>query len=114
VHGTEGFENGDAYEGLWGYGSPVIMGGIFYYNNDKDSGTRNTTQTVSAVDQRTGKAIWVKELISPIDNTSRPLAFGQVLTFNSYNYQGAFSYLWTTSGNRWTHLTHSQENGNTA
>jgi hypothetical protein len=101
VHGTEGFENGDAYEGLWGYGSPVIMGGIVYYNNDKDSGTRNTTHTVSAVDQRTGKTIWVKELISPIDNTSRPLAFGQVLTFNSYNYQGAFSYLWTTSGNRW-------------
>lgn len=101
IYGTEGYENGDAYEGLWGYSSPIIMGGIVYYNNDKDSGTGNTTHTVSAVDQRTGETLWTKELISPIDNTSRTLAFGQILLFNSYNYQGSFSYLWTTSGSNW-------------
>ena len=101
AYGTEGYENGDAYEGLWGYGSPVIMGGIVYYNNDKDSGTANTTHTVSAVDQRTGETLWVKELVSPLDNISRTLAFGQIYSWNSYNYQGAFSYLWTTSGSTW-------------
>lgn len=100
-YGTEGYENGDAYEGLWGYGSPVIMGGIVYYNDDKDSGTGNTTHTVSAVDQRTGETLWSKELISPIDNRSQPLQFGSILSFNSYNYQGAFSYIWTTVGSTW-------------
>jgi hypothetical protein len=101
TYGTEGYENGDAYEGLWGYGSPVIMGGIVYYNNDKDSGTANSTHTVSAVDQRTGETLWSKELINPINNQSQSLQFGQILTWNSYNYQGAFSYLWTTSGTTW-------------
>jgi hypothetical protein len=100
-YGTEGYENGDAYEGLWGYGSPVIMGGIVYYNNDKDSGTGNTTHTVSAVDQRTGETLWSKELVSPLDNRSQPLQFGSILAFNSYNYQGAFSYIWTTAGTTW-------------
>jgi hypothetical protein len=101
IYGTEGYENGDAYEGLWGYGSPVIMGGIVYYNNDKDSGTANSTHTVSAVDQHSGEELWSKKLISPVDNRSQPLQFGQIYSWNSYNYQGAFSYIWTTSGTTW-------------
>lgn len=100
-YGTEGYENGDAYEGLWGYGSPVIMGGIVYYNNDKDTGTANTTHTVSAVDQHTGETLWVRELKSPADTIGRPLQFGSILSFNSYNYQGGFSYIWTTAGTTW-------------
>jgi hypothetical protein len=96
-YGLEEFENGDAYEGLWGYGSPVIIGGIVYYNNDKDAAP---VKTVSAVDQRTGEELWNRALIGP-DNVSRSLQFGQILTWNSYNYQGAFSYLWTTSGSTW-------------
>ena len=96
-YGTEGYENGDAYEGLWGYGSPVIMGGIVYYNNDKDVAS---VSTVSAVDQRTGETLWSKALVGP-DNRSLPLQFGSILSFNSYNYQGAFSYIWTTSGSTW-------------
>ena len=99
-YGTEGFENGDAYEGLWGYGSPVIIGGIVYYNNDKDGGSSGIEHTVSAVDLRTGAEIWSRALIGP-NNISRTLTFGQVLSFNSYNYQGAFSYLWATSGSTW-------------
>jgi hypothetical protein len=100
--GTEGYENGDAYEGLWGYNSPVIMGGIVYYNDDKDAGTSNTTYTVSAVDQRTGEKIWdKKQLISPLDNMSHAMAFGQIISWNSYNYQGALSYIWTTVGTTW-------------
>jgi hypothetical protein len=98
--GTEGFENGDAYEGLWGYGSPVIIDGIVYYNNDKDGGSSGIEHTVSAVDLRTGAEIWSRALIGP-NNISSSLTFGQVLSFNSYNYQGAFSYLWTTSGSTW-------------
>jgi hypothetical protein len=79
-YGIEGYENGDAYEGLWGYGSPVIMGGIVYYNNDKgETGTANTTHTVSAVDQRTGETLWTKELKSPADNSGQPLQFGSIL-----------------------------------
>jgi hypothetical protein len=101
TYGTEGYENGDAYEGLWGYGSPVIMGGIVYYNDDKDGTTNNSTHTVTAVDQRTGKTLWSKALISPTDNISRSLQFGQILSFNSYNYQGALSYIFTTVGSTW-------------
>jgi len=99
-YGTEGFENGDAYEGLWGYSSPVIINGIVYYNNDKDGGSSGIEHTVSAVDLRTGAEIWSRALIGP-NNISSSLTFGQILSFNSYNYQGAFSYLWTTSGSTW-------------
>ena len=98
--GTEGFENGDAYEGLWGYSSPVIIGGVVYYNNDKDGGSSGIEHTVSAIDLRTGKEIWSRALIGP-DEISRSLTFGQVLSFNSYNYQGAFSYLWANRGSTW-------------
>ncbi|MDR0372224.1 MAG: PQQ-binding-like beta-propeller repeat protein [Nitrososphaerota archaeon] len=98
---TEGYEHGDAYEGLWGNGSPVIMGGIVYYNNDKDLGSNRTERTVSAVDQRTGEELWTRSLIDPATGVTLSLTCGQILTWNSYNYQGAKSYLWANSGSTW-------------
>ena len=99
--GTEGYENGDAYEGLWGYGSPTIMGGIVYYNDDKDSGNNKTIHTVIAVDLKTGQELWEKQLIDPATGLSLSLTCGQILRWNSYNYQGAKSYLWANSGTTW-------------
>lgn len=99
--GTEGYENGDAYEGLWGYGSPVIMGGIVYYNNDKDGGTNRTEHTVTARDLSTGEELWTKTLNDPVTGLSLSLTCGQIITWNSYNYQGAKSYLWANSGTTW-------------
>ncbi len=99
-YNSTGYENGDAYEGLWGYGSPVIIDGIMFYNNYKDTGSNKLERTVSAVDLRTGAEIWDRALIGP-DNTSQPLQFGQVYSWVSYNYQGAFCFLWTTSGSTW-------------
>jgi len=100
ILGPLGYENGDAYEGLWGYGSPVIINGIMYYNDYKDIGSNKMERTVSAVDTRTGAEVWNRALIGP-DNISQPLQFGQIYNWISYNYQGAFSFLWTTSGSTW-------------
>ncbi len=41
----------------------------------------------------TGKELWFK------NNTF--LSFGQILYFNSFNYDGVFDYLWDASGPVW-------------
>ncbi len=89
-YGGDSYGTGDAYEGKWA--GSIIINGILYYNKF-ESGQPH--QQVVAVDIHTGKELWTKDF-----NNSR-IAFGQVLDFKSFNYMGAFSYLWTTVGTTW-------------
>ena len=80
-----GSETGDAYSGY--FQNSVILNGVLYYNKDDEyAGSRG----IVAVDLRTGEELWA------INNTQ--LSFGQVFYFNSFNYDGVYTYLWDTSG----------------
>jgi hypothetical protein len=82
-----GSETGDAYEGK--FINPVIMNGILYYN---EAGTPPgiPESGIYAVDLHTGEQLWHKN--------ATQLSFGQILYFNSWNYDGVYTYLWDTSG----------------
>jgi PQQ-like domain len=79
-----GSETGDAYEGK--FSSSVILNGILYYQRT-DPGTISTT---IAVDLHTGEELWSK------DNFT--VSFAQVFYFNSWNYDGVYTYLWEQTG----------------
>ncbi|MEM2108676.1 MAG: PQQ-binding-like beta-propeller repeat protein, partial [Candidatus Bathyarchaeia archaeon] len=91
--GDHAFEDGDAYEGL--FGQPVIIGGVLYFNRYKASGDTAVEQEVVAVDLRTGNEVWVRNW-----NNTR-LAFGQTFYWDSFNYHAVFAILWTTIGTTW-------------
>ncbi len=80
-----GSETGDAYAGKF-IGS-VILDGVLYYNRDVDYAGQ---KGIIAVDLHTGEQLWA------INNTY--LSFGQVFYFNSFNYDGVYTYLWDASG----------------
>ncbi len=88
---AESFFHGDAYEGY--FLDSIIINGVLYYNEYQAAG--RTEQNVIAIDLKTGEELWEKNF-----NNTR-MAFGQVLKYNSYNTQGAYSYLWTVSGSTW-------------
>ena len=94
--GEHGYGTGDAYEGKWA--GSVIISGILYYNKYPSftAGSTSPQQAVVAVDLHTGKELWTKTFLG-----NQRISFGQVLFWNSLNYQGAFSYLWVTSGTNW-------------
>lgn len=78
-------ETGDAYAGK--FINSVVLNGILYYNKDDEyAGSHG----IVAVDLRTGDELW------SINNTV--LSFGQIFYFNSFNFDGVFTYLWDTSG----------------
>jgi hypothetical protein len=85
-------ETGDAYEGK--FANSVVMNGVLYYNVAPQgfAGPIETTG-IRAVDLHTGKELWFR------NNTF--LSFGQILYFNSFNYDGVFDYLWDASGPVW-------------
>ena len=87
------YEMGDAYVGKF-LGS-VIIDGVLYYNQFQSQGGTNAEQYVVAMNLKTGEELWVKNW-----NNTR-LEFGQVYFFDSFNYHGAFAYLWTVSGTTW-------------
>jgi hypothetical protein len=87
------YEMGDAYVGKF-LGS-VIIDGVLYYNQFQSQGGTNAEQYVVAMNLKTGEELWVRNW-----NNTR-LEFGQVYFFDSFNYHGAFAYLWTTSGSTW-------------
>jgi outer membrane protein assembly factor BamB len=91
--GNVQYEMGDAYVGKF-LGS-VIIDGVLYCNQYQETGGTAVEQNVIAIDLKTGEELWVKNW-----NNTR-LAFGQVYFFDSFNYHGAFAYLWTTSGTTW-------------
>jgi len=87
------YEMGDAYVGKF-LGS-VIIDGVLYYNAFQSTGGTGIEQNVIAMNLKTGEELWVRNW-----NNTR-LAFGQVYFFDSFNYHGAFAYLWTTTGSTW-------------
>jgi outer membrane protein assembly factor BamB len=91
--GNVQYEMGDAYVGKF-LGS-VIIDGVLYYNAFQETGATAVEQNVIAMNLKTGEELWVRNW-----NNTR-LAFGQVYFFDSFNYHGAFAYLWTTSGSTW-------------
>ena len=85
-------ETGDAYEGK--FTNSVVMNGILYYNTWSSGFAGPTEPTeVKAVDLHTDEELWSKERIQ--------VSFGQILYFNSFNYDGVFTYLWDTATNTW-------------
>lgn len=93
---------GDAYEGK--FSGAVIIAGVLYYNKFNTIGASGVSNPVEnyvvAVDVHTGEELWKRTLKAP-DGTNVTLSFGQVLKFTSFNVQGAFTYLWGTSGTTW-------------
>jgi len=84
-----GMASGDAYEGK--FSNSVIINGVLYYNTGPAPGFYGSLgdNDVKAVDLHTGETLWQKE--------DEFLAFGQVFYWNSYNVDGVYNYLWTTS-----------------
>ena len=83
-------ETGDAYEGK--FPGSIILNGILYYQ--RTDSRRETAPAIIAIDLHSGEQ-WLYK-----NNTV--LSFGQVLYFNSYNYDGVFTYIWTVSGSTYT------------
>ena len=84
------FENGDAYEGKWA--NRLIIGGRLYYID----GAYDRPRYYHCVDLRTGEKLWDKVFLNNLT-----VSFGQLMYWESYNYQGTFSYLWVTTGTTW-------------
>jgi hypothetical protein len=91
--GNVQYEMGDAYVGKF-LGS-VIIDGVLYYNGFQSTGGTAVEQPIIAMNLKTGEELWVRYW-----NNLR-LAFGQVYFFDSFNYHGAFAYLWATTGSTW-------------
>lgn len=89
-----GMASGDAYEGK--FTNSVILNGVLYYNTGPAPGFYGSLgdNDVKAIDLHTGETLWQQE--------DTYLAFGQTLYWNSYNVDGVYNYLWTTSGTTWT------------
>jgi hypothetical protein len=81
-------ETGDAYEGK--FANSVILNGVLFYNQHDI----NLPDLLVAVDLHTGQTLWTKNATT--------LAFGQVLYFDSFNYDGVFTYLYSTTGSTYT------------
>ncbi len=122
---THSYEDGSAYENKF-YNS-VILSGVLYYNLYESRGDPYAEQKVVAVDLKTGEELWTQPLIGRVarsgttaaqtvapanividgvsdqfpDGIGRRLAFGQLFYWNSYNYDGSYALLWTTSGTTW-------------
>jgi len=98
--GAVGFGIGDAYEGKWP-GSRLILAGKLYWTEEGAGGGGGVAGSIGAVvyhcvDLRTSEELWAKTFL---DN--RFIAFGQLLYWQSMNYQGTFAYLWVTVGTTW-------------
>ena len=84
--GDHGMGTGDAYEGKWG--TKFIVNGILYYIEYQVQ----STQSVVAINLRTGEEIWRNKL------GGQTPSFGQILYWDCRNYRGAFSYLVVQTG----------------
>jgi outer membrane protein assembly factor BamB len=81
----KGYETGDAYEGKW---TGFIIDGTYYRNVPWPS--QSAYQGIYAIDLATGKQKWF------LNNTR--MGLGQVMYFDTFNLQGAYAYIWDTSG----------------
>jgi outer membrane protein assembly factor BamB len=90
--GFNGYQTGDAYQGLWA--NSVIINGILYYNRFQLGFQGGIpSQGIVAVDLRTGEELWFR-------NNTR-LSHGQVVYWQSFNLYGAYPYLWEVDGTTW-------------
>jgi hypothetical protein len=85
-----GAETGDAYEGK--FPGSVILNGILYYQRTDTRAEQ--APAIIAIDLHTGEQ-WLFR-----NNTI--LSFGEIFYFNSYNYDGTYSYIWSVSGSTYT------------
>jgi len=97
--GELSFEQGDAYEEK--FHGAIIIAGILFYNDFEDQyGPEHIEMNVVAMNLKTGEELWKKELVA-YDGEIDKLDIGQMFYWDSYNYHGAFGYLWTTPGSSW-------------
>jgi hypothetical protein len=87
------FDIGDAYEGKWN--NALIVAGIGYFKAMESSVT-TTGVPYTAVNLRTGEELWTKTFL---DN--RTIARGQLLFWDTYDFQGVYDYLIVTIGSTW-------------
>ncbi len=80
-------ETGDAYEGKWA--NSIVLNGILYYReHDVDLNSEDVTV---AIDLHTGEELWrIKDIFD----------YGQVYYWNSYNYDGVYTWLVDQGGGR--------------
>lgn len=83
-------ETGDAYEGK--FPGSVILNGVLYYQ--RTDTRREQYPAIMAIDLHTGEEWMFK------NNTV--LSFGQVFYYDSFNFDGVFTYIWSVSGSTWT------------
>ena len=80
-------ETGDAYEGKWA--NSIVLNGILYYQeHDIDLNSEDIT---IAIDLHTGEELWrMKDTFD----------YGQVYYWNSFNYDGVYTWLVDAGGGR--------------
>jgi hypothetical protein len=97
--GNLGFEQGDAYEEK--FHGVLVIGGVLIFNDFEDQyGPYGPEREVVAMDLKTGEELWRRELVA-YDGEIDKVDIGQVFYWDSYNYHGAFGYIWTTPGSSW-------------
>lgn len=84
------FEHGDAYEGKWS--NRLILAGKLYFAD----GPYERPTVTHCIDLHTGEELWAKTLL---DN--RTITTGQLIYWDSYNYDSVFEYLWVVIGSTW-------------
>ena len=83
-------DTGDAYEGK--FPGSIVLNGILYYQ--RTDTRREQAPAIMAINLHTGEEWMFK------NNTV--LSFGQIFYYNSYNFDGVFTYVWSVSGSTWT------------
>ena len=89
--GEYSFEIGDAYEGKWT--NRFIVAGKLYYNKFASPESSNEGVEIVCVDLHTGDELWSKVFLN-----NRSISFAQFHYWDTYDYHGAYDYLWITSG----------------
>ncbi|MFZ7138451.1 MAG: PQQ-binding-like beta-propeller repeat protein [archaeon] len=93
--GGRSYGIGDAYEGKWGgsfgAGAPIILAGRLYYIEGGANG--DAPVVTHCVDLSTGEELWSK-----VFGNNQTISFGQILYWDTYNYHGAYPYLYIQEG----------------
>jgi hypothetical protein len=88
-------ETGDAYEGK--FPGAIVLNGILYWQTGGSRSDPSENTYTVATDLHTGEELW--------RTNERSYSFGQILYFNSFNYDGVFTYLVDSSYNFYDPLT---------
>ena len=80
-------ETGDAYEGK--FPGAIVLNGILYYQPGGTRARPSTQDYTVGINLKTGEEVF---------RSSETFSFGMVLYFNSYNYDGTYTYLVQSGG----------------